>query len=214
MGIERFVQKRERLIETLTRKGEVERSTDPRERVPAGQHLTQGFPVLDLGFRPPFDPITWTLRIFGEVERELLLTWDEFQALPRVEQVSDFHCVTTWSKLDVVWGGVKLANVSAMAKPRPTATHLIAYCAEDYTTNLRLTEALGDDVLLADELDGEPLPLQHGGPVRLVVPKLYGWKSAKFLRALEFSAVDKPGFWEVRGYHNHGDPWREERFGR
>lgn len=212
MGIERIVQQRERLMDALTRKGEVNRVAADRPRVPSGQHLTKGFPVLDLGIRPPFDPATWTLRVFGEVEQELEYSYQELLTLPRTDQASDFHCVTTWSKLDVQWGGVRLATVAALASPRASASYVIAHCGEGYTTNLPLVAALEDEVLLAYLLDDEPLPLEHGGPLRLVVPKLYGWKSAKFVRALEFSAVDQPGFWETRGYHNYGDPWREERF--
>lgn len=213
MGIERTIQQRERLIDALTKKGEVGRVAEGKPRVPAGQRVTSGFPVLDLGIRPAFDPTTWNFRVFGEVDCEPQFTWEEFRQLPKVAQVSDFHCVTTWSKLDVNWGGVSIRSIVELAKPKPTARFLIAHCGEGYTTNVPIEEALAADVMLAYELDGQPLPIEHGGPLRLVVPKLYGWKSAKFLRALQFAATDEPGFWEKRGYHNHGDPWREERFG-
>lgn len=213
MGIERVVQNRQRLIDTLKRKGEVGRPTEGRPRVPRGQRVTSGFPTLDLGIRPDFDPATWRLQVTGEVASPRHFTWEEFQQLPRVEQVSDFHCVTTWSKLDVRWSGVRMRTIAELVKPTPQARFVIAQSGEGYATNLPLDEALAEDVLLACELEGQPLPIDHGGPLRLVVPKLYGWKSAKFLRALRFSVDDEPGFWEQRGYHYRGDPWREERFG-
>ncbi len=126
--------------------------------------------------------------------------------------MSDFHCVTTWSKYDVRWGGVPFAAIVAQVRPTAAARFLIQVCADGYTTNLPLSELQGDDVLLAYELDGAPLPLEHGGPMRLIVPHLYAWKSAKFLTTLRFQAEDTPGFWEVRGYHDIGNPWSEERF--
>lgn len=189
------------------------RPLEERDRLPPGQKLTKGFPVLDLGIHPPFDPATWTFRVEGEVENPMTWTWEEFQQLPKVEQLSDFHCVTTWSKFDVRWGGVKLRTVAELVHPKQTAHFVIAHCADGgYTTNIPIDEALDDDVLLAYELDGQPLPIEHGGPMRLVVPRLYAWKSAKFLRALRFTERDEPGFWETRGYHNHADPWKEERY--
>ena len=213
MGIERVVQNRQRLMDVLTRKGEVNRPSAGQPRVPSGQRVTSGFPILDLGLRPAFDPATWTLQIMGDVEVPLQFTWDEFRKLPRVEQVSDFHCVTTWSKLDVPWAGVSMRTIAELTRPQESARFVIAQCGEGYATNLPIAAALDDDALLAYELDGQPLPIEHGGPLRLIVPKLYAWKSAKFLRALKFAATDEPGFWEKRGYHHHGDPWREERFG-
>jgi DMSO/TMAO reductase YedYZ molybdopterin-dependent catalytic subunit len=181
------------------------------ERLPPGQHLTRGFPVLDLGVRPPIDLSTWTLAVAGEVERPLTLSWEEFRDLPHVREVRDFHCVTTWSRYDVRWGGVPFRKLAEIAGVKPEAHFVIAKGGEGYTTDLPLEDCLREDVLLADGLDGKPLPLEHGGPVRLVVPHLYGWKSAKFLRGIWFTQKDEPGFWEVRGYHNHGDPWREQR---
>lgn len=181
-------------------------------RLPPGQHRVKGFPVLDLGVHPPFDPATWRLTVDGEVEHPLELTWDEFTALPRAEQVSDFHCVTTWSRYDVRWAGVKLRTLLERARPKPTARYLWQACADGYTTNVPFADVAGEDILLAYELDGEPLPVEHGGPMRLVVPHLYAWKSAKFLTRLHFMAEDAPGFWEKRGYHDRGDPWREQRY--
>ncbi|MDH5750999.1 MAG: sulfite oxidase-like oxidoreductase [Deltaproteobacteria bacterium] len=184
-----------------------------RDRLPPGQELVEDFPVLDLGIRPPFDQASWRLEIAGAVERPLVLTWEEFRALPRVGQTSDFHCVTTWSKFNVQWNGVPFAEILRMVKPLSGATHVIQECADGYDTNLPLAELLGGDILLADELQGQPLPLEHGGPLRLLVPHLYAWKSAKFLRRLLFLEQDRPGYWEQRGYHNRGNPWDEERHG-
>jgi DMSO/TMAO reductase YedYZ molybdopterin-dependent catalytic subunit len=185
------------------------------DRLPPGQHLVRpdSFPILDLGVRPKFDPATWTFDAFGEVERPLRCTWEEFLTLPTVTVTRDFHCVTTWSKYDVTWTGVSFRWLAEHVGVKPAAQHVIAHCADlGYTTNVPLADMMAADVLLAYQLEGEPLPHEHGGPLRTLVPHLYAWKSAKFLRRLEFSAVDKPGFWEVRGYHNYGDPWREQRF--
>jgi DMSO/TMAO reductase YedYZ molybdopterin-dependent catalytic subunit len=187
---------------------------DPNhQRLPPGQHLTQGFPVLDLGIRPKFDPDIWRFRVQGEVENPFSLSWADFTALPKATQISDFHCVTTWSKFDVRWSGVKFRTIVERARPKTSARHLLMDCADGYTTNLPLSELQGGDILLAYELDGEPLPLDHGGPLRMIVPHIYAWKSAKFLMGLRFLPHDEKGYWEVRGYHNHADPWKEERFG-
>ena len=187
---------------------------DPtRKRLPPGQHMAQGFPVLDIGVHPQFDAATYRFRVTGEVENPMDLSWDEFTALPKAEQVSDFHCVTTWSKFDVRWGGMKFSALLEMVQPTAKAAHVIQECNDGYTTNLPLAEMLGDDVILAYELDGEPLPVEHGGPLRVIVPHLYGWKSSKFVTSLVFQEHDSKGFWETRGYHNHADPWKEERFG-
>lgn len=184
-----------------------------RLRLPPGQTWTPGFPVLDLGAHPAFDPKTWDLKIFGEVENPVTLSWDAFQALPHADQTSDFHCVTTWSKKDVRWRGVKMSEILKLVRPKATANFVIQGSRDAYTTNTSILEASQDDAMLADRLDGEPLPIEHGGPVRMVVPTLYAWKSAKFLRSLEFTVRDRPGYWERRGYHNNADPWKEERNG-
>jgi len=195
-------------------KARAPRQADPaRDRLPPGQHLTSGFPVLDLGVRPKFYEPRWRFEVKGAVERELSLSWEQFRQLPRVEQVSDFHCVTTWSKFDVAWGGVRFVDVAALAQPTDQARFVIAEGSDYYTTNLPLEDCLHEDVILADELSGEPLSREHGGPMRLVVPHLYAWKSAKFLRKLKVSTIDEPGYWEERGYHRRGDPWKEERHG-
>jgi DMSO/TMAO reductase YedYZ molybdopterin-dependent catalytic subunit len=183
-------------------------------RLPPGQSLTQKFPVLTYGPNPPFDPQTWDFRVFGEVEKEMRWTWDEFLKLPTKTITCDIHCVTRWSKFDTVWEGVPFNELAAMIGVKPSAKYVIAHCDFGYTTNLPIEAMQDDDVMLAYKYDGQFLEPDHGFPVRTLVPRRYFWKSAKFLRALEFSPVDKPGFWEVNGYHNNGDPWTEERYGR
>ena len=184
---------------------------DPR-RVPPGQVLTDKFPVLTYGATPRFDKKTWTLRLYGEVERRAQLTYDELLALPKTVETADFHCVTTWSRLDNHWEGVGIRDLLELVKLKPTAKYVMAHCDGGYTTNLPLAALLDDDVLVAYRHDGEDLTPDHGYPLRLIVPKLYAWKSAKWLRALEFMAQDRQGFWETHGYHSQADPWQEQRF--
>ncbi len=181
-------------------------------RTPPGQYLTDKFPVLSYGPAPRFNPQKWDFRVFGLVEEPLRFTYEQFRALPQSSQVSDFHCVTTWSRLDNLWEGVKVRDLMNLVKLKPEAHYVIIHCDGGYTTNLPLNEFLDDDVMLAHRHDGRDLDPDHGFPLRLVVPKLYGWKSAKWVRAIEFTDVDRRGFWEVRGYHNHADPWTEERY--
>lgn len=181
-------------------------------RLPPGQSLTLKWPVLHVGEIPEFDPSRWTLSVRGLVERPFELTWDEFQALPRVRVRADFHCVTTWSKFDNEWEGVSLRTIVERAGPRPDARFVIQHCDDGYTTNTPLDDLLREDVLLADTHRPEPLTPVHGGPLRMVIPHLYAWKSAKWIRGLEFADRDRPGFWEERGYHMRGDPAREQRF--
>ncbi len=183
-------------------------------RLPPGQSLTQKFPVLTYGPNPPFDATTWDLRVWGEVDQESRWNWDEFLALPTRKITVDIHCVTRWSKFDMEWEGVPFNEFVKLFGVKDTAKHVIAHCDYGYTTNVTLAEMMDDDVLLAYKYDGKFLEADHGAPVRSLVPKLYFWKSAKFLRGLEFSVDDKPGFWEKAGYHNHGDPFKEERYGR
>jgi DMSO/TMAO reductase YedYZ molybdopterin-dependent catalytic subunit len=182
------------------------------KRVPPGQTLTEKWPVLTYGLTPRFDPKRWTFRCFGLVEHELTLTWDDVRALPRVELTSDVHCVTRWSRLDNRWEGVHIRELVRRAQPKPEARFVMVHADPDYTTNLPLEDLVDDDVLLALKHDGRDLEPDHGGPVRLVVPKLYFWKSAKWVRALEFLDVNPPGFWEQNGYHMHADPWKDERY--
>jgi DMSO/TMAO reductase YedYZ molybdopterin-dependent catalytic subunit len=174
--------------------------------------LTAKWPVLTYGETPRIDPEKWTFRCFGLVDRELSWGWKEFLELPKVEATSDIHCVTRWSRYDNRWVGVAVSEILRRAGVRPEAVAAMAHSDGGYTTNIRLEELLGADVLLAYRHDGRDLEPEHGGPCRLVVPKLYFWKSAKWIRALELLDVDAPGFWEVNGYHLHADPWKEERY--
>jgi len=183
------------------------------ERLPPGQHRVSNLPVLDLGVHPVIDLTEWRLAIHGLVANPLELTWDELRALPQIEITADIHCVTHWSSLDVHWSGVAMKSLLDIAQPQPEGRFVTLYSYDNYTTNLPLAALLDDDVLLAHHLNGEPLSVEHGGPLRMVVPKRYFWKSAKWIKAIEIHAEDRPGFWEVRGYHNEAFPWEEQRFG-
>jgi DMSO/TMAO reductase YedYZ molybdopterin-dependent catalytic subunit len=180
-------------------------------RVPPGQYLTERFPVLTVGPNPDFDLATWDFQLYGEVEDELQLSWDELMGLPQKDVVVDIHCVTRWSKLDTSWRGVLLRDLLEKARVRPAGKYVMAYSDGGYTTNLPLDVVMDDDVLLAHTYDGKPLEPDHGAPLRLLVPKRYFWKSAKFLRRIEVMNEDRMGFWELNGYHNDADPWKEQR---
>ena len=186
--------------------------THSQARVPPGQTLTTKFPVLHVGTPPRFSPKTWTLTVAGEVEQPLTLTWEQVMSLPSFTSVSDFHCVTSWSRLDNRWEGVAFRTIVERARPKPHVNYVIGEDDMGYTANLPLAALLDDDVLLAYRHDGCDLAAEHGGPLRLVVPKRYGWKSVKWLRALYFREHDEPGFWEVRGYSNTADPWTDDRY--
>jgi len=191
-------------------------SSDTRRsnRIPPGQSRTRKWPVLHYGYVPSVPLDKWKLHVFGLVERPLDFTWAEFQALPRVKVFSDFHCVTRWSRLGNVWEGASTREILSRAGVQSEAKYVVAYGYDSgWTTNLPLADFASEDALFADTHDGEPISADHGGPLRLVVPLLYAWKSAKWLKAVEFVAEDQPGYWERGGYHNHGDPWTEERFG-
>ena len=181
-------------------------------RVPPGQTVTEKWPVLSYGRTPRFDPATWDFRVFGLVEEERRWTYEEFRALPTTRITADVHCVTTWSLLGSEWEGVHVKELLQHVRPRPEARFVMQHCDGGYTTNLPLEVFLDDDVLLCYRRDGEDLTPDHGWPLRLVVPKRYFWKSAKWVRALRFEKEDEPGFWERYGYHNDADPWQEERF--
>ncbi len=185
---------------------------DVRRRLPPGQYLEQDFPVLTAGPTPRLGTERWDLRLVDPAGRVLSRwTWEEFRALPRQEFTCDIHCVTQWSKLDTSWSGVSLdvllEGVDVAATP-----WLVAACEGGYTTNLPLAEVLGGRAWVVDTYGGEPLAPEHGGPARMLVPALYLWKSAKWVRELRLALEDRPGFWETRGYHNHGDPWKQERY--
>lgn len=185
---------------------------DAKLRTPAGQYLTDKFPVLTFGGTPRIDMTKWRFRVFGLVEEKLEWTWDDFTALPPTTLTADFHCVTTWSRLDNTWEGVSIHEVMKLIKPLPNARYVMFHCYGGYTANVSLDVLLDDDVLFAYNHDGAPLAPDHGGPLRLIVPKRYAWKSPKWVNGMEFMEHDQPGFWEQRGYHMVGDPWKEQRF--
>lgn len=182
------------------------------ERLPPGQRAVKTWPVLDLGAQPKIDLKLWRLTIDGLVENPVTLDWQAFADLPHSEATSDIHCVTAWSRYDNRWRGVLVSDLLALVGPKPEAKFVILQSYDTYTTNLPLAEFAVPDALLATHWEDEPLTVEHGGPLRVVVPQLYFWKSAKWVKKITFVAEDRPGFWEVRGYHNHGDPWLEERY--
>jgi DMSO/TMAO reductase YedYZ molybdopterin-dependent catalytic subunit len=183
-------------------------------RLPPGQYLTEKWPVLHAGSVPRYDDLsTWTLRVFGDVEQPLDLSWGAFNELPRSSNTQDIHCVTRWSRFDTQFEGVHWRELAERVRPNPTARFAIAHAEAGFTSNVPLSFLEDDDAVLATHADGEPLTPDHGFPLRLVIPGKYFWKSAKWLRGIELSSVDKPGFWERYGYHNDADPWQEERYG-
>jgi len=182
------------------------------DRIPPGQYRTEKFPVLHYGSVPKTDLRTWDFKVWGLVDSPFRLTWAEFKTLPRKTVQTDIHCVTRWSKLDTAWEGVPIQAILEAAQLRPAAAFVLAHSEQGYTANLPLDVLDDDDVLLADTFNGEPLEPEHGYPLRLVIPKRYFWKSAKWIRGLEFLDHDILGFWERYGYSNNADPWKEERF--
>ena len=189
----------------------VEAGYDPA-RLPPGQYLTEKWPVLHAGSIPRYDLSTWDLVVEGEIENPIRLSWDELNALPRTSHTQDIHCVTRWSRLDNTFSGVPTRAIIEPARPRPEAKFVMCHCEHGFTTNLPLSDFLADDCILAYQWQGQELTPEHGWPLRGLVPRLYLWKSAKWIRGIELRATDAPGFWEQNGYHMHGDPWREERF--
>lgn len=184
-----------------------------KERIPPSQRETDDFPVLHYGQIPQIDISHWTFAITGLVDKERELNLQEFMALPRVKVLSDIHCVTGWSKLNSIWEGVSTGVIQGLVRILPQAKYLMVHGAQGFTTNLPLKDFFQPDVLFALKHNHNPLSRPHGYPVRLVVPRLYFWKSAKWVTGIEFMAEDRPGFWESNGYHMHGDPWKEERYG-
>ncbi len=180
--------------------------------IPVGQTVTTKWPVLDLGYQPTISTDRWRLVLDGEVEHPLRLTWDDFLALPQTEDTSDFHCVTTWSKLNMHWKGVRLMDLAALVQPKENVTHVLCYGYDTYTTNLSMEEALKPDVLLVHTVDGAPLPHEHGGPLRMITPQLYAWKGSKWIKRIQFLTANQLGFWEERGYSNTAYPWRNDRY--
>lgn len=186
--------------------------TNANNRVPVGQTEVKNFPVLNIGLQPSIDKADWSLRIYGLVEKEINLNWAAFEALTQTTDVSDFHCVTRWSQLDMDWQGVRARDILNLAVPLSSAKFVTLHGYDGYTTNLNLDALLDDDVLVAHSVLGQPLTREHGAPTRMIVPKRYAWKGAKWLKAIELHAEDKLGFWEMRGYHNYADPFLEQRF--
>jgi DMSO/TMAO reductase YedYZ molybdopterin-dependent catalytic subunit len=188
-------------------------------QLPVGQHEVKNWPVLDLGEQPDIQTRAWKLEVGGLVDNPFTLTWEDFLDLPQVEDVSDFHCVTSWSRLDNHWRGVRFKTIAELAVPQDDAQFVLGTGYDfmpgsfiPYTTNLPLARAIEDDVLLVHTWEGRPLPREHGGPCRMVTPKLYAWKGAKWIRRIEFLRADQKGFWEVRGYSNSAEPWFNDRY--
>ncbi len=211
------------MLDSVSRRREEEERVLKEGRLPPGQSLTQKFPVLHYGPVPTFNPAAWDFRVWGEVEQPVIWSWDEFSQLPRTQVTMDVHCVTRWSKFDTRWEGISLRTLveKGFIKPKPTARFIIQHAEYGFTTNLPLEVMLQDNFLLATHFDGKPLTPDHGYPVRGVVGNIVGredlkvpyfWKGAKWLRGLEFTKEDRPGFWEQAGYHNDADVWEEERF--
>jgi DMSO/TMAO reductase YedYZ molybdopterin-dependent catalytic subunit len=182
------------------------------ERLPPGQYLARDFPVLHVGTPPRFDPETWRFRAFGAVEKPLELSWSEFCSLPVKTIKTDIHCVTRWTKFDTTWEGVPFAEIERRVRPNASARFVVTHGANGYTANVPREAANAGDVLFAYQFGGAPLESIHGGPMRMLIPSRYFWKSTKWCVGVEFLEEDRPGFWELRGYHNEGDPWKEERY--
>jgi DMSO/TMAO reductase YedYZ molybdopterin-dependent catalytic subunit len=181
------------------------------DRVPPGQHLAKGFPVLTYGDTPSVSTSSWQFKVWG-LAKEKTFTWEDFMAMPQTGFTADFHCVTTWSKLDVQWTGIKVTDFMRQIEVDPKAVHLMEHSYGGYTTNISMEDFLREENFFAHTLFGDPLPVEHGGPMRLVVPHLYAWKSAKWINGLEFLGKQELGFWERNGYHYRGEPWAEERY--
>ena len=202
------------MLDNFVHRREEEKRVKSEGRLPPNQSLTLKFPVLHYGPVPPFDPATWDLQVYGEVENEMSWSWEDFKQLPTVQVQTDIHCVTGWSKFDTVWEGPLFRDFIQLFGVKPAAQFVIAHSEYGFTANLPLEVMLEDNVLLAWKFNGDYLEADHGYPLRTFVPERYFWKSAKWLRKLEFSSADRPGFWEQAGYHNDGDPWKEERYQR
>ena len=207
-----YLDRKEAWAKKMIEKGGLLRTERSSERLPPGQHTVEKLPILDLGIQPYIDKKDWVLKIGGEVENELELNWGNLQEFEQVEEISDFHCVTTWSKYDCRWGGVKMLELLDRVKPSSDCLHVLFVSYDGYTTNVPIEAVYSPYALLATSLSGESLPIKYGGPVRVVIPHLYAWKSAKYIKEIHFSDHLQLGYWEKRGYSNTADPWKEERF--
>lgn len=205
-----YVARKERWARKMA--GRERRQVRSENRLPPGQREVHNFPVLDLGLRPEVPLDQWQLKIHGRVENPVTLNWEQFRALPRFKDASDFHCVTTWSQFDMEWEGVAFFTLAELVRPTPDAKHVFFKSYDGYSANNPLDVCLDDDVLIADTWNGQPLTVQHGGPARVIIPKRYAWKGAKFIRDIMFLDRDILGYWELRGYSNEADPWLEQRF--
>ncbi len=183
-----------------------------KSKLPPGQHETKKWPVLDLGIRPTISTETWSLTLKGHCKYPQTLSWNAFKQLKHIQQTSDFHCVTTWSRFDLHWEGVPFKELVALACPDPKAQFVLCHGYDGYSTNLSLEHATNSDVLLVHQVDNQPLSYEHGGPVRMITPQLYAWKGTKWISAIEFLTEESLGFWELRGYSNTADPWTDDRY--
>lgn len=209
---DKLIQGKQQLAETRAAQGVgTGREQASRDRLPPGQRLSAGWPVLDLGIKPEIPTSLWQLKVTGACEPKTF-SWADFMALPQTKFTTDFHCVTSWSIYDAHIEGVLWQNFLKVVSPRPEATHVMFSSYDGYTTNVSMADMAEPNVAIVHSFGGAPLEREHGGPVRTWVPHLYAWKSAKWVRGIEFMTKDKRGFWEVRGYHNRGDPWKEERY--
>lgn len=208
-------QIRQKLVDTkekLAKAGHLLTGGGGKDRLPPGQREVKNWPVLDLGIQPEIPLESWELTVDGLVENPVTWNWAQFQAQPQQQFLTDIHCVTAWSRYDNHWDGVSARHLLSVVKPKPEARHIVFHSHDGYTTNVKLEVFDDEDVLLAHSWEGKPITTEHGGPVRVIIPKYYFWKSAKWVKRIEFVAEDQPGFWEERGYHNEGDPWTEQRY--
>lgn len=207
---EDYIARKERWARKMA--GQEPRPTRSSDRLPPGQRQVHNFPVLDLGLHPEVPLEKWRLKIHGHVENPVTLDWEQFKALPQFKDASDFHCVTTWSQFDMEFEGVAFFTLADLVRPKPSATHVFFKSYDGYSTNNPLEVCLDDDVLIAHTWNGQPISIAHGGPARVIIPKRYAWKGAKWIREITFLDRDILGYWELRGYSNEADPWLEQRF--
>jgi len=207
-----YLDRKESWAKKMAGSSDLSREERSEGRLPPGQHTVEKLPVLDLGIQPKIEEKDWALEIGGEVENELKIDWESLEKWDHVEEMSDFHCVTTWSKYDCKWGGVRMLEILDQVRPHSCAEHVLFVSYDGYTTNVPVEAVYSNHTLLATSLNGEPLSKQYGGPVRVIIPHLYAWKSAKFVKRIQFTNKMELGYWEKRGYSNTADPWREERF--